>query len=192
MSAKNKTKTSLVILGILILAVALILASCSKSTNEKDKEQAAAGEETGGEQTGTNTVPQEQPQTDMPTEEQGTGTPTGTETQPTEEESSTEETATSPNATETRVSEVEFYLLFKRSSFVKRTIAEEQTRTYGMEGNESTAASQDFTITVTPLIITRDSVKFKINNYTTKALMEHESDGTSEFEIFVNNIYYRP
>jgi hypothetical protein len=184
MNEKNKIKIGLVILCMLMLAIAFSMVSCSKSNNEEGKEQVAV-EETEKGRVEINPIPQEQPEASQAAEEQQT------ETLPAEEESSEQPATGTEDISTARPSEVEFYLLFKRSSFVKRTIAEEQSRTYDLAGDESTGSSEGFTVTVTPLIITQDSVKFKINNYTTKALMEHESDGTSEFEIFVNNIYYR-
>jgi len=84
--------------------------------------------------------------------------------------------------TSVRASEVEFYFLLKGKAYFKHTIKEEESKSYNITG---------YLVTITPIIITSDSVKFRINNYTTKALGEDESDSTPEFEIIVSNIYYR-
>lgn len=82
----------------------------------------------------------------------------------------------------TRVSEVDFYFLLKGKSYFRHILKENQVRTYNMSG---------YLVTIEPIIITSDRVKFRINNYTTKALKEDDSDSTQDFEIIVSNIYYR-
>jgi hypothetical protein len=86
------------------------------------------------------------------------------------------------NISSPRVSEVEFYFLLKNISYFKHILKEEQTGTYNLSGN---------LITIQPLFIAKDSVIFKINNYTTKALKEEEWGSMPDFEIFVKAIYYR-
>ena len=85
--------------------------------------------------------------------------------------------------TPTRVSEVEFYFLLKGKSYFRDILKENQIKTYNMSG---------YIVSIEPIIITSDSVKFQINNFTTKALEEKDSDSTKEFEIIVKDIYYRP
>ena len=84
--------------------------------------------------------------------------------------------------TSARTSEVEFYFLLKGKAYFRHVLKEEESKTYNMTG---------YLVTITPIIITQDSVKFLINNFTTKSLAEDESDSTPEFEIIVSNIYYR-
>lgn len=81
-----------------------------------------------------------------------------------------------------RVSEVDFYFLLKGKSYFRHILKENQVRTYNMSG---------YLVTIEPMIITSDRVKFRINNYTTKALQEDDSDSAQDFEIIVSNIYYR-
>lgn len=83
----------------------------------------------------------------------------------------------------TRVSEVEFYFLLKGKSYFRAVLKENQMKIYNISG---------VLVTIEPIIITSDSVKFQINNFTTKALEEDDSDSTSEFEIIISDIYYRP
>ena len=81
-----------------------------------------------------------------------------------------------------RVSEVEFYFLLKGKSYFKHILKENQEKTYNISG---------YLVTIEPIFIGRDEVKFMINNYTTRALSEKDSDATPEFEIIVKDIYYR-
>lgn len=79
-------------------------------------------------------------------------------------------------------SEVDFYFLLKGRSYFRHILRESQLGTYNLSG---------IIVTIEPIIITSDSVRFRINNYTTKALQEDDSDCTQEFEIIVSDIYYR-
>jgi len=72
--------------------------------------------------------------------------------------------------------------LLKKKSFFRHMLKEQQSWTYNMSG---------FIVTIQPIIITQDSVKFRINDFTTKELREKDSDSTDEFEIIVKDIYYR-
>jgi len=81
-----------------------------------------------------------------------------------------------------RASEVEFYFLLKKKSYFRDILEEEQRKTYNISG---------YPVSIEPIIITQDSVKLRINNYTTKALQEDDSDSTQEFEIIIKDIYYR-
>ena len=81
-----------------------------------------------------------------------------------------------------RVSEVEFYFLLKGKSYFKHILKESQEKTYNISG---------YIVTIEPIFIGQDEVKFRINNYTTRALSEKDSDATPEFEIIVKDIYYR-
>jgi hypothetical protein len=81
-----------------------------------------------------------------------------------------------------KASEVEFYFLLKGKAYFKHTLREEQNRTYNLSG---------YLVNIEPLIITRDSVKFRINNYTLKTLAKDEWGSDDDFEIFVSDIYYR-
>ena len=92
------------------------------------------------------------------------------------------ETEEQPEESKTRASEVDFYFLLKGKSYFRHTLKENQIKTYNMSG---------ILVTIEPIIITPNSVKFRINNYTTKALQEDDSDSTQEFEIIVSDIYYR-
>lgn len=83
----------------------------------------------------------------------------------------------------TRISEVEFYFLLKGKSYFKHILKENQEKTYNLSG---------YLVTIEPIIITSDRVKFRINNYTTRALAEDDFDSTDTFEIIVKDIYYRP
>ncbi len=80
-------------------------------------------------------------------------------------------------------STVEFYFLLKRKSYFRHILGEGEQRTYNMSGH---------LVTIKPIIIASEEVKFRINNYTTKTLREDDYDGTQEFEIIVKDIYYRP
>lgn len=81
-----------------------------------------------------------------------------------------------------RVSQVEFYFLLKGKSYFKHTLKEHEKRIYNISG---------YIVSIEPVIITQDSVKFQVNDFTTKALEKKDFDGSQEFEIFVSYIYYR-
>ncbi|MBW2991074.1 hypothetical protein KY348_05220 [Candidatus Woesearchaeota archaeon] len=81
-----------------------------------------------------------------------------------------------------RVSEVEFYFLLKKKAYFKHILKENEKKTYNVSG---------FIVSIEPIFIAQNEVKFKINNFTTKALEEKDSDSTQEFEIIVKDIYYR-
>ncbi len=86
------------------------------------------------------------------------------------------------NIENTRSSAVEFYFLLKGKSYFQSFLKEYQVKTYNMSGQ---------LITIESIIITEDSAKFRIDNFTTKSLGEKDSDATPEFEIIVKDIYYR-
>jgi hypothetical protein len=80
-----------------------------------------------------------------------------------------------------RANAVEFYFLLKEKSYFKDILKEQQKKTYNLP---------DSLVTIEPIIITSDSAKFMVNNYTTKALHKHEWGSDDDFEIYVNEIYY--
>jgi len=82
-----------------------------------------------------------------------------------------------------RASEVEFYFLLKNVSYFRHMLKEHQEKTYNLSGT---------LVTIQPVFISEDSVIFKINNFTTKALKEEDWASEPDFEIFVKDIYYRP
>jgi hypothetical protein len=99
------------------------------------------------------------------------------------QEEAPEQTTEQVPSVPARVSEVEFYFLLTGKSYFKATQKENQAKTYNLSGE---------LITINPIFISQDEVKFQINDYTTKALAEKEWGTTPEFEVFVNAIYYRP
>ena len=168
MSAKNNNKK----IAILLLIFITLLNSCTYYTSDEN-ESSYAGNASGE---GYNIITINQTKN---TSEDGTAivlneskTINLSEEQP-EEES---------EPTSARTSEVEFYFLLKGKAYFRHVLKEEESKTYNMTG---------YLVTITPIIITQDSVKFLINNFTTKSLAEDESDSTPEFEIIVSNIYYR-
>jgi hypothetical protein len=80
-----------------------------------------------------------------------------------------------------RTNAVEFYFLLKEKSYFKDILKEQQKKIYNLSGS---------LVTIEPIIITSDSAKFLVNNYTTKALHNHEWGSDDDFEIYVNEIYY--
>ena len=80
-----------------------------------------------------------------------------------------------------RANAVEFYFLLKGKSYFKSILKEQQKKIYNLSGS---------LVTIQPIIITNDSAKFMVNNYTTKALHKHEWGSGDDFEIYVNEIYY--
>jgi hypothetical protein len=84
--------------------------------------------------------------------------------------------------TPARSSVVEFYLLVKDRAYIQHLLPEEKVGYYNFTGR---------VMTVQPLIITSSSVLFKVDDYTTKALSEGQSDSHGDFEIIVSHIYYR-
>ena len=168
MSAKNNNKK----IAILLLIFITLLNSCTYYASDEN-ESSYAGNASGE---GYNIITINQTKN---TSETGTAivlneskTINLSEEQP-EEES---------EPTSARTSEVEFYFLLKGKAYFRHVLKEEESKTYNMTG---------YLVTITPIIITQDSVKFLINNFTTKSLAEDESDSTPEFEIIVSNIYYR-
>jgi hypothetical protein len=80
-----------------------------------------------------------------------------------------------------RANAVEFYFLLKEKSYFKDILKEQQKKTYNLSGS---------LVTIEPIIITSDSAKFMVNNYTTKALHKYEWGSDDDFETYVNEIYY--
>jgi hypothetical protein len=76
---------------------------------------------------------------------------------------------------------VEFYFLLRGKTYFKDILREQQARTYNLSGS---------LITIKPIIITNDSVKFMVNNYSVKALHQYEWGSDDNFDIYVNEIYF--